>query len=643
MSSVIKRRNDFIFKQGTTYQPFDFVLIDVDGKTPMDLSGCSVRLTIADNTSIVMDKPMALDDAVNGAISYTLLETDIIVSGSYSMEITVTFPDGKKEIFPDDDYLRLKVSPNLSDRSSGNTPMTQSQYDILSGNYDSLSTDLSNTKISLAQMASKYGYYGNDYATLQDAINDAQTKGKPLVLTDTYTLSGASVKITSPLTIKWNGGKIIQSTWGYPAIEVRSSDVVFQGKCHVENTGTKSTVTTATVSEASSDPKASCTGVLLVNGSHRFKADYIYTKNFVAGVTFLGTPKDDTYIERLEVDSVDFGIFGSGFNNMRIGSILGKNIVKTQNEPEHVVYITGSSTATRNKGLTIDSIQAFNMQPTAIAVSIKSTDDYFIGIITGENISALLNTQWSNGVIDTIKTINTSLTTGTSITVQNNGTRLKINTLDIETLSNDYVVNNTTSAICEILNAYVKITSATPNYVFRNTGSFMRLNKPVVEYTSGQNGKHTIYNTQKILIKEPELVNDDGLVFYNDNAGGTAIHKIIVNPNLYTPKDTSIQSTDEIYHISFVDLQENPRVLVDADTLPSLRGANVLKSNNSVAKQITQFRRGTNNQLFLLINGGNTGVANNANIVLKGGADILSSSGWKVLKFIYLDGIAYEI
>jgi hypothetical protein len=211
MGKEIKRRNDFIFKQGTTFQPFDFTIIDVDGK-PMDLTGCSVRLTVADSKNIVMDKPMTIGPNI-GEVSYDLQSTDIVAAGNYNMEIVVTFPNGKKEIFPDDDYMKLKVSSTLT--GGIGDVVTPSQYDVIMSNYDQLSAEVNQKASSVNGVNPDTG--GDVQIPVPVSLDELTDNSTHRTVTDDqiallYELSTSTVKSINNIPADPNGNINIDAT-----------------------------------------------------------------------------------------------------------------------------------------------------------------------------------------------------------------------------------------------------------------------------------------------------------------------------------------------------------------------------------------------------------------------------------------------
>lgn len=53
-------------------------------------------------------------DGLNGVVRYVWAVGDTAVAGAYRAEFEVTFVDGAVETFPNSDYLRVKIRPQLA-------------------------------------------------------------------------------------------------------------------------------------------------------------------------------------------------------------------------------------------------------------------------------------------------------------------------------------------------------------------------------------------------------------------------------------------------------------------------------------------------------------------------------------------------
>lgn len=54
-----------------------------------------------------------ITDAVNGGVAYTWSPGDTDVAGTYKAEFEVTWSSGKKQTFPNDSYLQVKILADL--------------------------------------------------------------------------------------------------------------------------------------------------------------------------------------------------------------------------------------------------------------------------------------------------------------------------------------------------------------------------------------------------------------------------------------------------------------------------------------------------------------------------------------------------
>lgn len=108
---------NFVIKQVDTKQVFKIGLSYDDGSVP-DLTGATATLYIADKNGVIATKEMDNVAEEEGVVSFSLDDGDITESGSFDVEVVITYSDGKRETFPDTNYLNLKVMPNLSSRGS---------------------------------------------------------------------------------------------------------------------------------------------------------------------------------------------------------------------------------------------------------------------------------------------------------------------------------------------------------------------------------------------------------------------------------------------------------------------------------------------------------------------------------------------
>ena len=80
-TNIERRRRD-------TYPETAVILND---GSPMDLTSCTVIMTIKYDTPIVITA--IIDDAPTGAVSFHFTEDDVFTAGTYEYDIQVTYPD----------------------------------------------------------------------------------------------------------------------------------------------------------------------------------------------------------------------------------------------------------------------------------------------------------------------------------------------------------------------------------------------------------------------------------------------------------------------------------------------------------------------------------------------------------------------
>lgn len=102
-------------KQGDLY-PFEYNITYDDGKTPINLTGCTVTISMTKDGATeptVDDQTCIITDAANGKIKYTWQNTETDVVGMYKLEFHVTTHDGSTLTVPSGDILWLFIIPSL--------------------------------------------------------------------------------------------------------------------------------------------------------------------------------------------------------------------------------------------------------------------------------------------------------------------------------------------------------------------------------------------------------------------------------------------------------------------------------------------------------------------------------------------------
>jgi len=96
-------------KRGDTYYGLKATL--KRNGTPVNLTGCTVKFTMA-NGSVKVSKTAQILDAANGLVRI-VLDGYTEQVGTYRGEFEVTYQDGRRETFPSDDYLTIQIVPDL--------------------------------------------------------------------------------------------------------------------------------------------------------------------------------------------------------------------------------------------------------------------------------------------------------------------------------------------------------------------------------------------------------------------------------------------------------------------------------------------------------------------------------------------------
>lgn len=109
----ILESNNMVIKEGDTKDVFKLGLSYSNGSKP-DLTGAIVNIFIANEEGVVVTKPMTI--VGDGIVSFELTDDDITGTGSLDAEMIIIYPDGKRETFPDTNYISFKVVPSIEKR-----------------------------------------------------------------------------------------------------------------------------------------------------------------------------------------------------------------------------------------------------------------------------------------------------------------------------------------------------------------------------------------------------------------------------------------------------------------------------------------------------------------------------------------------
>jgi hypothetical protein len=104
--------NTFSLKRNDTLPRLRAVLSDSSG--PVDLTGCSVKFIYkAEGKGQPVSRTAAVLSDPPGTVEYQWVIEDTAVSGNFSGEWEVTFPSGRKLTFPNENYIKFTILPDL--------------------------------------------------------------------------------------------------------------------------------------------------------------------------------------------------------------------------------------------------------------------------------------------------------------------------------------------------------------------------------------------------------------------------------------------------------------------------------------------------------------------------------------------------
>ena len=105
---------DVTIKRGDTRHAIKAILKNAQGN-PVDLTDCSVFFHMSPlGGSHRIGRRVDIHDAQAGEVWVVFAPGETDVSGVYRAEFRVTYPDGRKETFPNSGYLAIQILDNLS-------------------------------------------------------------------------------------------------------------------------------------------------------------------------------------------------------------------------------------------------------------------------------------------------------------------------------------------------------------------------------------------------------------------------------------------------------------------------------------------------------------------------------------------------
>ena len=106
----------FYLKQNDTAPSIRANLKDGDGAA-IDLTGASIRFhmrTIGGTTSKVDAAGYVISPPASGSVQYNWVGADTDTVDSYQAEFEVTYSDGTVETFPNDSYIRVEITDDIT-------------------------------------------------------------------------------------------------------------------------------------------------------------------------------------------------------------------------------------------------------------------------------------------------------------------------------------------------------------------------------------------------------------------------------------------------------------------------------------------------------------------------------------------------
>jgi hypothetical protein len=111
--------NIIFMKQGDDAAMESISLTGADG-SPANLTGATPKINIKKGDQLIVDHgALVVDDAVNGEVHFdgwASVDPAVFAAmvGDYSLEVEVTYGNGKHRTFPNDSYITLRVTKQLA-------------------------------------------------------------------------------------------------------------------------------------------------------------------------------------------------------------------------------------------------------------------------------------------------------------------------------------------------------------------------------------------------------------------------------------------------------------------------------------------------------------------------------------------------
>lgn len=100
----------FTIKQYDTAPSLEVVLLDHLG-VAVNLTGCDITFSMRsrDDSSLVVDGPALILEALNGKVVYEFASGDTNTSGAFYGEMRVRYPNLSFETFPNAEYININI------------------------------------------------------------------------------------------------------------------------------------------------------------------------------------------------------------------------------------------------------------------------------------------------------------------------------------------------------------------------------------------------------------------------------------------------------------------------------------------------------------------------------------------------------
>jgi Rib/alpha/Esp surface antigen-like repeat protein len=105
----------FYIKQNDTVPSLRAALENGSG-TAVDLTGatCQFHMRSIGATAVTVDAVSQIVDEATGIVQYNWIAADTVTVGSYQAEFEVTYPDGTIETFPNNGYIRVEITDDIT-------------------------------------------------------------------------------------------------------------------------------------------------------------------------------------------------------------------------------------------------------------------------------------------------------------------------------------------------------------------------------------------------------------------------------------------------------------------------------------------------------------------------------------------------